>query len=142
VVGGLVAGIVWLIKHWDLVKQKIGEIIDVFHVLIDVYNTVANIAMKPIKFSINAVGSAVSGFTSAVSSLIPHFASGGIVTSPTVALIGEAGPEAVVPLSGSRGGALGGGINVYIQGGTYLSDTAAEEIGNRIIRKLKLSLAI
>lgn len=31
---------------------------------------------------------------------IPHLAMGGIVTRPTLALIGEAGPEAVVPLSG------------------------------------------
>jgi hypothetical protein len=30
--------------------------------------------------------------------IIPHMAGGGIVTQPTVALIGEAGPEAVVPL--------------------------------------------
>lgn len=30
---------------------------------------------------------------------IPALAAGGIVTSPTLALIGEAGPEAVVPLS-------------------------------------------
>ncbi|HEX5442616.1 MAG TPA: hypothetical protein VFW87_02250, partial [Pirellulales bacterium] len=29
---------------------------------------------------------------------MPHMASGGIVTSPTTALIGEAGPEAVIPL--------------------------------------------
>lgn len=37
---------------------------------------------------------------------IPHLASGGVVTQPTVALIGEAGPEAVVPLDklGSTGG--------------------------------------
>jgi hypothetical protein len=39
-------------------------------------------------------------------------ASGGIVTSPTMALIGEAGPEAVIPLS--RGGGLGGGITITI----------------------------
>lgn len=30
---------------------------------------------------------------------IPHFATGGVVTGPTTALIGEAGPEAVIPLS-------------------------------------------
>lgn len=34
---------------------------------------------------------------------IPAMASGGIVTSPTIALIGEAGPEAVVPLSDGAG---------------------------------------
>jgi hypothetical protein len=32
---------------------------------------------------------------------IPRLAKGGIVNSPTMALIGEAGPEAVVPLSGA-----------------------------------------
>jgi hypothetical protein len=30
---------------------------------------------------------------------IPEFQEGGIVTTPTVGLIGEAGPEAVIPLS-------------------------------------------
>lgn len=34
---------------------------------------------------------------------IPHLARGGIVTRPTLALIGEAGPEAVIPLSRGRG---------------------------------------
>jgi len=38
--------------------------------------------------------------------------SGGIVTSPTMALIGEAGPEAVIPLS--RGGGFGGGITITV----------------------------
>jgi hypothetical protein len=33
-----------------------------------------------------------------ITPIVPHMASGGIVTQPTVALIGEAGPEAVVPL--------------------------------------------
>ena len=39
-------------------------------------------------------------------------ANGGIVTSPTMALIGEAGPEAVIPLS--RGGGFGSGITINI----------------------------
>ena len=42
---------------------------------------------------------------------IPKLAKGGIVTRPTLALIGEAGPEAVVPLG--RGG-YGGGIVIQI----------------------------
>lgn len=36
-------------------------------------------------------------------SQLPHMAQGGIVTKPTLALIGEAGPEAVVPLSNGMG---------------------------------------
>jgi hypothetical protein len=42
-------------------------------------------------------------------------ATGGIVTSPTMALIGEAGPEAVIPLS--KMGSMGGGITVNVNGG-------------------------
>ena len=42
-------------------------------------------------------------------------ATGGIVTSPTMALIGEAGPEAVIPLSKMSG--MGGGITVHVNGG-------------------------
>jgi hypothetical protein len=46
---------------------------------------------------------------------IPALADGGIVTGPTLALIGEAGPEAVIPLD--RAGSMGGNnINVYVQG--------------------------
>lgn len=45
------------------------------------------------------------------SEYLPALAEGGIVTRPTVALIGEAGPEAVVPLG--KGG-TGGTVNVTI----------------------------
>ncbi len=43
---------------------------------------------------------------------IPTLARGGIVTSPTLAMIGEHGPEAVVPLSGG----FGGDITLQIDG--------------------------
>jgi|688.fasta_scaffold57859_6 hypothetical protein len=46
---------------------------------------------------------------------IPMLAEGGIVTGPTLAMIGERGPEAVVPLDRYRGG--GGDIYVTVQGG-------------------------
>ena len=36
---------------------------------------------------------------------IPYLADGGIVTGPTLAMIGEKGPEAVIPLSGRNAGA-------------------------------------
>jgi len=42
-------------------------------------------------------------------------ATGGIVTSPTMALIGEAGPEAVIPLS--KMGSIGGGVTINVNGG-------------------------
>ena len=36
-------------------------------------------------------------------------ADGGVVTKPTLAVVGEAGPEAVIPLNSSQGRALTGG---------------------------------
>jgi hypothetical protein len=46
---------------------------------------------------------------------IPMLAAGGIVTSPTLAMIGERGPEAVIPLSGPNAGGGMAGTNVTIQ---------------------------
>lgn len=46
---------------------------------------------------------------------IPHLAAGGVVTAPTLALIGEAGPEAVIPLNSPRARLTttgGGGLDV------------------------------
>lgn len=43
---------------------------------------------------------------------IPLLADGGVVTRPTLAMIGEAGPEAVIPLD--RAGLAGGQINVSV----------------------------
>jgi hypothetical protein len=62
---------------------------------------------------------------------IPAMANGGIVTGPTLALIGEAGPEAVVPLSAM--GNMGGGITVNVTGG--LSSSA--EIGQAVVNAIR-----
>jgi len=67
----------------------------------------------------------------------PHGASGGIVTRPTLAMIGEAGPEAVIPLNSTPGSsALGGmgGITINVQAG--LVSTPAQ-IGQQIIEAIQ-----
>jgi len=61
---------------------------------------------------------------------IPMLAEGGIVTSPTLALIGEKGPEAVVPLG--RGGNMGN-VTVNVTGG--LSTSA--EIGQAVVNAIR-----
>jgi len=55
---------------------------------------------------------------------IPKLAEGGIIKNPTLAMIGEGGPEAVVPLNRGSGG-LGGGVTVNVmmpEGGTVIMD--------------------
>jgi len=61
---------------------------------------------------------------------LPRMAEGGIVSSPTLALIGEAGPEAVVPLDRMR---TGGDITINVTGG--LSTSA--EIGESVVNALR-----
>jgi hypothetical protein len=64
---------------------------------------------------------------------IPKMAEGGIVSKPTLALIGEgAGPEAVIPLS-KMGNMGGGDVNINVTGG--LSTSA--EIGQSVVNALR-----
>ena len=64
---------------------------------------------------------------------VPAFAAGGIVTKPTLALIGEAGPEAVVPLNG-RNTPTGNTINLTVNAGMGADGTA---IGREIVDIIK-----
>ena len=97
-----------------------------------------------IKASIEAARASVNAAASNASTKIPHLASGGIVTSPTLALIGEAGPEAVVPLNGKSGG-IGGGTTVNISVGNFWGgdpERAAREMGDLIIKRLQLNARV
>jgi len=80
------------------------------------------------------------------------FRIGGIIRGPTQALVGEAGPEIVLPLDTrgagfmqevlSRlggGGVRGGGVHVTVSGNTFLTDNLdelAEELERRIASRL------
>jgi hypothetical protein len=61
---------------------------------------------------------------------LPRMAEGGIVNSPTLALIGEAGPEAVVPLDRMN---TGGGVTINVTGGLATS----AEIGESVVNALR-----
>jgi hypothetical protein len=63
-------------------------------------------------------------------------AKGGIVMGPTNALIGEAGPEAVIPLSGANSarGALGSTINITVNAGI---GTNGNLVGQQIVEAIK-----
>jgi hypothetical protein len=63
---------------------------------------------------------------------IPMLANGGIVNSPTLALIGERGPEAVIPLD--RMGSMGGGMNITVQAGLV---STPDQMGQLIIESIQ-----
>ena len=76
-----------------------------------------------------------------------QFASGGIVTRATMGIVGEAGPEAVIPLSRARG-ALGGSpeVHIHVSGSVFATkEQMAREVvaalQNAKNRGLQLNLA-
>lgn len=65
---------------------------------------------------------------------IPAFAGGGIVTGPTLAMVGEAGPEAIVPLTGRRAAPGGMTFNVTVNAGM---GTDGAEVGRHIVDAIR-----
>lgn len=76
---------------------------------------------------------------------IPYLAKGGIVTGPTLAMIGEAGPEAVIPLNSSRASGYGSGVTIEagavqitIQGG---ADSSTVSTIQQVVNEALMNLA-
>jgi len=89
----------------------------------------ANVSLATIGGAVGPASAALSSVHALAAALsIPKLKEGGIVTRPTMALIGEKGPEAVVPLSG--GGM--GGISVNIENASFREDQDIEEVFFRI----------
>lgn len=159
----LESGLKGLEGDWNDIWTTVGTITT------NIWTTITN----TVKTGVNEVITAINGFINALDSIhinipaiqipgtkigtpaldlgfsipdIPMLAAGGIVYNPVLAMIGEQGPEAVVPLSSyAGGGGFGGGqpIQIFIQGGNYLDQNGATMIGNalaqQIIRQVRVS---
>lgn len=113
------------VVNWfrDTVQPKIKAVVDVISGIWGGIKTAAIAAFNGIASAWNnTVGSLTFGVPDWVPGIggrgwdvpdIPMLADGGIVTRPTLAVVGEAGPEAVVPLG--RGGFGGPQIVVNVQ---------------------------
>jgi len=64
---------------------------------------------------------------------VPKLAAGGIVNKPTLAMIGEAGPEAVIPLRGRNAG-MGATYNITVNAGI---GTNGSQVGREIVDAIK-----
>ena len=149
-----------IIKNFDKIKAAVGN---VWNWIKGVFATIGEIASNIIKVPVNAIigfaQNTINGFIKALNSAIdainkipgvdigklgllniPKLADGGIVSSPTLALIGEGRePEAVVPLSKldkMGGGNSNSSITINVSG-TIVSSPQdqrkfAEVIGKRL----------
>ena len=112
----------------DGAKTAIRGITDVFDAVIDGIRRAWNATLGGKGFSIPNWVPGLGGS----SYKIPMLAEGGIVTSPTLAMIGEKGPEAVVPLDKSLPG--GATYNITINAGLGTSGT---DLGREVVRAIK-----
>lgn len=88
--------------------------------LISAIRTVIDVATRAVN-AVKGVGEKVSnipgaGIVKGLFDFVTPFADCGIVTGPTIGLVGEAGPEAIIPLDEARrGGGIGGAtMNITI----------------------------
>ncbi len=117
---------------WDNIKGALGLVKDAFVLQFEIISGVVMTVYNAVKTLVDAiksatdfagklgdvgggiVGGAAGGIKKAagfLGGLVP-LATGGIVTGPTPALVGEAGPEAVIPLD--KIGSIGGTMNVTV----------------------------
>ena len=155
---------------WDFITNLVTDPLGVFTdvgtsvttFFTDLGVTLADVLKAPLNFlieSFNSIMSAIS-FTKTLTNpftgteytfgldlsdlQIPALAKGGIVNKPTLAMIGEDGPEAVIPLTqrnNPQGAGMGGGtFNITVNAGgiTDRTDkrTLAREIGNMIQQEM------
>ena len=130
-VAALVAALIILEKRFGIMSKGFELFSDGFHRFI----------INPIKQAIGFVSDlicaiknipvvgAIGGFLSGIN--IPGLAEGGIVTKPTLAMIGERGPEAVVPLG--RGGGVGG-VTINVSGGVSTSAEIGQSVYNSLLQ--------
>ena len=155
-IAGIVAGIYWIIKHWDILKDSAsttmaailgffydglesvkGFFTDAIDWISDKLATIINLVDR-VKSAASSVGGFVSGTASKIGGIL-GFAEGGIVTQPTLAMVGEAGPEAIIPLS--KAGTMG--LTINITGNSFMGEEGiAEKIGNQIMQAIKANIRL
>jgi hypothetical protein len=121
----------------DVIMGSIDVITTYVQTVLGVYKTIFNTIAKLWN---NTIGKLSFEFPSWVPGLggkgfsvpnIPMLAEGGIVNSPTLAMIGERGPEAVIPLN--RAGGMGGNYTINVNGGL----ASSAEIGQSVVNAIR-----
>ena len=150
-VAALIAIFIVLEKKFGVITKTWEALVDAFKIgkdaIVDFFEGMATAIVSAFKTAFNAVASIWNNTVGKLSFSIPSWvpgiggkgfsvpsipmlAEGGIVTGPTLAMIGERGPEAVVPLN--RGG-MGDVYNVTVNGGM----SSSAEIGRVVVDSIK-----
>jgi hypothetical protein len=138
ITAGIVAlgvALVMAYKKFDtfraVVNAVINQVASNFEFMANAFITMINVVIKGINLikpgkdigslgqislgRLGGNGSAAAGGANPAGLDYKAMATGGIITRPTLALMGESGPEAVIPLS--KMGSMGGGVTINVNGG-------------------------
>lgn len=150
-----VSGIDNILTKMGVLRETSGNIWDAIKnaAIRALAQIVASKIWDAIAARLKGIGGAGRGLISGALSLIPGIGPilggiasifglqhGGIVTRPTLAMIGEAGPEAVMPLRGSTFAAasIGGGtLNITFTGPVMGNDMQAREFARQMMRHIR-----
>jgi hypothetical protein len=153
ITAGIVAlgvALVMAYKKFDtfraVVNAVINQVASNFEFMANAFITMINVVIKGINLikpgkdigslgqislgRLGGNGSAAAGGANPAGLDYKAMATGGIVTSPTMALIGEAGPEAVIPLN--KAGGLG--MNITVNAGLV---STPDQVGQDIIAAIQ-----
>jgi hypothetical protein len=143
-VAPIISGVVNALKTaFNWIEKNAGPALDVLKTAFVVAFAPIYAAFKTLQALLKLLGSFDIEGTGAVPPqlrpgyVVPVGATGGIVTRPTLAVIGEAGPEAVIPLNRTPGSSpLGGmgGITINVQAGLV---STPDQIGQQIIEAIQ-----
>lgn len=133
-----------VIEVWDFIKEKTKTVTDeVIRFINSIIAAISRIweAVKGIPSKVKErVGSIVGTARRAVG-----LQEGGIVTRPTMAMIGEAGPEAIIPLAKTTGGRknknIGNVSNITINI-DKVQGLSADAVADALQRKLRTLISI
>jgi hypothetical protein len=137
-IGLIVIGIAALVAAFVVLEKKFGVVSKAAEFL---GNAFKQYIISPLKAALDLVGkvigalgkipgvSSIAGAVGGLVGKIPGLADGGIVTGPTLAVVGEAGPEAVIPLSKMN---QMGNVTININ-----ANVADERLGDVIVNALR-----
>lgn len=119
------------ILTYKIVRAGINKLVDLAN-LVNPFSNLAKLGDVDFKeFNFTPQMSDARPTGRAGSQGITAFANGGIVTSPRLGLVGEAGPEAIIPLS--KLGAMGNTYQISVNAG--IGDP--REIGRQVVDAIK-----
>jgi hypothetical protein len=148
----LIAGVVLAYKRFETfrnivdtifsgIKIGFGLVVDYLKFVAGIYKGIFNGIAKAWNNTVGKISFEIPSWVPKIGGKgfsvpqIPMLAQGGIVNQATLAVIGEAGPEAVIPLDRMGDfGMGGGGINVTVNAGLMSSP---DQVGQQIIEAIQ-----